>query len=95
MPSVTLESFKRDARAEGFDEIVERTWAPSTVIDTHTHPFAVRALVIEGEMWLVVGDSERHLVPGDEFALERDQAHAERYGPQGATYWAARRHAAG
>ena len=95
MSQPTLETFKRNAQAEGFDEIVERTWAPSTTIETHTHPFAVRALVTEGEMWLVVGDGERHLVPGDQFALQRDEPHAERYGPQGATYWAARRYTAG
>jgi len=90
----TLETFKREARDAGFDEIVERTWAPSTVLETHTHPFAVRALVTDGEMWLIVGDDERHLLPGDHFALEREVAHAERYGPHGATYWAARRRGA-
>jgi quercetin dioxygenase-like cupin family protein len=95
MSQLTLETFKHDAHAEGFDEIVERTWGPSTVLEMHTHPFAVRALVTDGEMWLVVGEGERHLLPGDEFALQRDQPHAERYGPQGATYWAARRYSAG
>jgi len=94
MPQPTLEAFKRDARSQGFDEIVERKWAPSTVLDTHTHPFAVKALVTEGEMWLIVGSDERHLLPGDEFALDREAPHAERYGPQGATYWAARRYGA-
>ena len=93
MPQSTLEAFKRDAQAQGFDEVVERKWAPSTVLETHSHPFSVRALVTDGEMWLVVGDDERHLLPGDEFALERDVPHAERYGPRGATYWAARRYA--
>jgi hypothetical protein len=94
MPPPALESFKRDAQAQGFDEIVERKWKPSTVVETHTHPFSVRALVTEGEMWLTVGTDERHLVPGDEFSLEREVPHAERYGPQGATYWAARRRGA-
>ena len=88
----TLETFTRDAQAEGFDEVLERTWPPSAVLDSHTHPFAVKALVVEGEMWLTVGDDVRHLLPGDEFALEREVPHAERYG-RGATYWAARRHA--
>ena len=91
MPSPTLEAFKRDAKAQGFDEIVERRWAPCAVVETHTHPFSVRALVTEGEMWLTTGGEERQLVPGDEFALEREVPHAERYGPHGAIYWAARR----
>ena len=92
MPYPTLEMFKRDAQAQGFDEILERKWPPSTVLGTHTHPFAVKALVTEGEMWLIVGEDERHLLPGDEFALDREVPHGERYGPQGATYWAARRY---
>ena len=51
----------------------------------------MKALVVQGEMWLTVGNDVRHLLPGDTFALDRDQLHAERYGPEGATYWAARR----
>jgi hypothetical protein len=39
-----------------------------------------------------VGDDTRHLHPGDTFQLEREVPHAERYGNEGATYWAARRH---
>jgi hypothetical protein len=93
MPHPTLETFKRDAQAQGFDEILERKWPPSTVLETHTHPFAVKALVTEGEMWLIVGEDERHLLPRDEFALgPRSARTRERYGNQGATYWAARRH---
>lgn len=91
MSQRTLEAFQAEACAQGFDEIVERIWDPSTVVDSHTHPFAVRALVVRGEMWLTVGDDVRHLRPGDEFALERGVVHSERYGSEGATYWAARR----
>lgn len=87
----TFDEFATAARARGFDEVVERKWAPSLELDTHTHAFAVEALVVQGEMWLTVGDHVRHLQPGDEFALEREAPHAERYGPEGATYWAARR----
>src|SRR5215813_3211192 len=49
---VTYEAFEAEARAQGFDEIVERKWDPGTVVQSHTHPFAVRALVVRGEMWL-------------------------------------------
>jgi quercetin dioxygenase-like cupin family protein len=87
----SFEAFSTEAKAQGFDEVVERVWAPATVLATHTHPFSVRALVVAGEMWLTVGEDTRHLHPGDEFALDRDVPHAERYGEQGATYWAARR----
>jgi mannose-6-phosphate isomerase-like protein (cupin superfamily) len=86
-----FENFAAEHRAAGFDEVLERRWQPNTVIDTHTHPFAVQALVVQGEMWLTVGERTRHLRPGDRFELEANVPHAERYGAEGTTYWAARR----
>ena len=91
MTSTSLREFTAHALAEGFDEVLERHWAALTVLETHTHPFALKARVVEGEMWLSVGQETQHLLPGDEFALERDVPHAERYGTEGATYWVARR----
>jgi hypothetical protein len=91
MNQPTFQAFEADARAQGFDEVLERWWAPATVLESHTHPFALRALVVQGEMWLTVGHKVRHLRPGDEFALDREVPHMERYGAEGATYWVARR----
>ena len=90
MKQPTFETFATEAHVQGFDEVLERKWPPSTVLESHTHPFSVRALVVQGEMWLTVGDDVRHLLPGDAFALDRDVPHAESYGPEGATYWVAR-----
>ena len=87
----SFDAFASQARAQGFDEVLERQWAPDTVLDTHTHPFAVQALVVAGEMWLTVGADTQQLRAGDPFTLDREVPHAERYGPQGATYWVARR----
>ena len=42
-------------------------------------------------MWLTTGGETRHLKEGDEFALAQGVSHAERYGPEGATDWVARR----
>jgi len=86
-----FEQFASAARAAGFDEVLVRDWAPDTVIDTHTHNFAVLAIVTRGEMWLTAGGSTRHLRPGDRFALDARVPHAERYGAEGASYWVARR----
>ena len=87
----TFEEFEAEARAQGFDEVLERWWPPGTVLEFHTHPFALRARVVAGEMWLTVGEEVRHLRPGDAFALDREVPHAERYGAEGAAYWVARR----
>lgn len=83
--------FQNQALAQGFDEVLERSWAPDTVLPSHSHPFAVRALVVQGEMWLTVGERTQYLLPGDAFELAREEPHAERYGAAGATYWAARK----
>jgi quercetin dioxygenase-like cupin family protein len=91
MPDINFAEFETAALAQGFDQVLERRWAPDTVLDTHTHPFAVQALVVEGEMWLSVAGQTRHLRPGDRFELDRDVPHAERYGAAGAAYWVARR----
>jgi quercetin dioxygenase-like cupin family protein len=91
METTTFEAFETAAKAEGFDEVLTRTWPPSAIIDVHTHPFSLRAVVVEGEMWLTVDEEVRHLRPGDEFALDANVPHAERYGAEGATYWVARR----
>lgn len=88
-PTPTFEDFRRDALARGFDEVLERRWAPGTVLESHTHPFGVEALVVQGEMWL----DERHLLPGATFRLDAHVPHTERYGSEGATYWVARRNA--
>ncbi len=91
MHSFSLAAFEAAKRARGFDEVLVREWKPGTVLDTHTHAFAVEALVVGGEMWLMCGDETRHLLPGDSFALDRDVPHAERYGAAGAVVWVARR----
>ncbi len=88
----TFEEFSTQTRALGFDEVLVRQWAPLQEVAEHRHPFSAKALVIEGEMWLgIVGEPERHLRVGDGFELAARQAHTERYGPQGAIYWVARR----
>lgn len=91
MTPISREEFTAQALAAGFDEVLEREWPPLAVLETHTHPFTVKALVVRGEMWLSVGQETRHLLAGDAFALARDVPHAERYGADGATYWVARR----
>ena len=86
-----FESYQAAALAKGYDEVLERSWPADLQIDTHTHPFALKARVIRGEMWLTVGETTRHLQVGDEFTLAHAVPHAERYGPGGARYWVARR----
>jgi hypothetical protein len=94
MANTTFDHYRQQAFSEGFDEVLVRSWPADLQIDIHTHAFALKARVVEGEMWLTVDTKTRHLHPGDEFSLERDVPHAERYGHRGATYWVARRNPA-
>jgi hypothetical protein len=86
-----FDQFAAELRTLGYPEAVVRTWSPLEVVGTHRHPFAARALVVSGEMWLTARGETRHLLPGDEFELDADEPHAERYGDDGATYWVGRR----
>ena len=88
-----FEDFTTAARAAGFDEVLERRWAPDTELDVHTHNFDAQAVVTQGEMWLTCDGVTRHLTNGDTFTIGRQVPHFERYGSQGATYWVARRNA--
>ena len=91
-PETRFETFRDQMLGAGYDQVLERVWAPGTVLDTHTHPFEANALVVQGEMWLAdQGGAPRHLLPGDRFHLQPGVPHDERYGPEGATYWVARR----
>lgn len=93
MNHLNFDEFKQTSLAAGFDEVLARDWAPHTVLDTHTHPFAVQAVVTQGELWLTVDGQTQHLLPGSRFELARDVPHDERYGAEGATYWVARKNA--
>lgn len=92
MSTLTYAEFEAEARAQGYDEVLERIWPPGQIVGTHAHPFEVSALVVQGELWLSCDGDARHLKTGDRFELAMDSPHEERYGPEGATFWAARRH---
>jgi hypothetical protein len=91
MNATDFAQFQQECLAAGFDQPLERRWEPHTMVDTHSHPFAVLARVSKGEMWLTVEGQTAHLLPGSSFALERNAPHQERYGPEGASYWVGRK----
>jgi hypothetical protein len=89
----SFEAFQAEALAGGCDEALVREWRADTVVETHTHPFDAEAIVVQGEMWLTEGGRTWHLKRGGTFRLSAGTPHAERYGPEGATYWVGRRQA--
>jgi quercetin dioxygenase-like cupin family protein len=90
MTTLTFDAFKAQKLAEGYDEVLLREWAPNLVNEPHTHPFDTHAFVAQGEFWLTVNGQTTHYVAGSTFELARGIPHAERYGTEGAVFWAAR-----
>ena len=87
-----LAAFEAEARRDGYDEVLVREWAAGQVVGTHSHPFALRVKVVRGGLELTCRGAARPFSAGDRFELDHDEPHAEHYGPQGATFWVARRH---
>jgi quercetin dioxygenase-like cupin family protein len=87
----TFEHFTADATARGYDQTLVREWEPNQVMAEHVHPFDTSAVVVRGEFWLTCEGQTRHLKVGDAFQVARDIPHDEKYGPEGATFWAARK----
>jgi quercetin dioxygenase-like cupin family protein len=90
--NMDLETFKTQLQQAGYSEVVEKSYAPDTSIDVHTHPFAARALITSGEMSITCGDEARTYRVGEIFELDANRPHAEHYGPAGASYLVGRRH---
>ena len=86
-----FEAFKDEKLKEGYDEVLVRTWDPNVRNDMHSHPFDTDVVVAKGEVWLTIGGQVRHLKVGDALAVARGELHSERYGPEGAVFWVARR----
>ena len=90
--SVDTTQFTRELGELGFAEVLTRSWPANQFVDTHTHPFEVRALVLDGELVLTCGSESRSLRVGDVFTLDAQIPHTEQYGPNGATYLVGRKY---
>lgn len=78
-------------RQDGFPEPVEVQQAPNGQLGIHEHPFEVKALVVEGDITIVIDGLGRIYKAGEIFHLELKQPHAESYGSEGVKYLASRK----
>jgi quercetin dioxygenase-like cupin family protein len=78
-------------RRDGFPEPVEVQQAPNGRLDIHEHPFEVKALVVEGDITIVIDGLSKNCKTGEIFHLALKQPHAESYGSEGVKYLASRK----
>ena len=89
---MNTDAFRVALAADGYEDITTKTMDADLFIDTHTHPFDVRALVLAGSLTLNCDGKERTYQTGDTVELARDIPHTEQYGPKGYTFLLGRRH---
>jgi quercetin dioxygenase-like cupin family protein len=76
---------------EGFQTTVLVEREAGDFADGHAHAFEAKALILEGEITLRIGDNETRYQTGDVFHLEPNEAHTERCGPEGVCYLVGRK----
>ncbi len=88
---MTEQEFRSQLAAEGITTVVMVEREANGSLDTHSHPFEARALILDGEITIVAEGSTRHCTAGDMFQLAANVPHTEQYGPQGVKYLAGRK----
>ncbi|OWS70949.1 cupin domain-containing protein [Polynucleobacter campilacus] len=77
---------------EGYPDPVEVRQTPNGSLGEHTHPFTVKALVIDGSIDITIQGNRKTYSIGDVFQLEFEEPHSESYGATGVIYLASRNH---
>lgn len=88
---MTEQEFISALTAEGFQNIVTVEREPDGFLDTHTHPFEAKALIVSGEIHIKAQDRDQTYKTGQIFHLNAEVPHAERYGPAGVKYMVGRK----
>ncbi len=86
------QEFASQLAVEGYDEVLTKTMPAGPEVPAHTHPFAVKALVIDGTITLGVAGQRTDYKAGDVFTMAPGCEHTEWYGEAGVTYVVGRRH---
>ena len=77
------QTFEAELKRDGYD-IQTNTTVGEKVNPEHSHPFDVRAMVIQGALTLTTGGATRTYKPGETFTMPKGCLHSESYGPEGA-----------
>jgi quercetin dioxygenase-like cupin family protein len=85
------DSFNRSLAAEGFPPGVLVVREANGFVDLHAHPYEAKALVLGGELRIVVDGITCTYGAGQVFHLAPNLPHREYYGPQGVEFLVGRK----
>jgi quercetin dioxygenase-like cupin family protein len=83
--------FETALKRAGYLDVETKQLMPGVVTQPHSHPFDVRALVLDGEITLVSKGESRTYRAGEIFEMAAGCEHSERHGPEGIKYLVGRR----
>ena len=77
------QTFEAELKRDGYD-MMTNTTPGAKVNPEHSHPFDVRAMVIQGALTLTTGGTARTYKAGETFSMPKGCLHYESYGAEGA-----------
>ncbi|MCW5736224.1 MAG: cupin domain-containing protein [Enhydrobacter sp.] len=84
------QAFKAELERDGY-AVMTNTTPGAKVNPEHSHPFDVKAVVVEGALTLNCDGQSRTYKPGEIFTMPRGCLHSESYGAEGAVVLAGRK----
>ena len=84
-------TFEAELKRDGY-EVMVNTTPGAKVNPEHSHPFDVRAMVVQGAMTLTRDGHARTYNAGETFSMPKGCLHFESYGPEGAVVLLGRKH---
>ena len=75
--------FEAELKSEGY-EVMTNTTPGEKVNPEHSHPYDVKAMVVQGALTLTSEGKVRTYKAGESFTMTKGCLHSESYGPEGA-----------
>ena len=76
-------AFEAELKSEGYD-VMTNTTPGVKVNPEHSHPYDVKAMVVQGALTLTSEGKVRTYKAGESFTMTKGCLHSESYGPEGA-----------
>jgi quercetin dioxygenase-like cupin family protein len=84
--------FESELKRDGYDEILTGTTEGPRHNAEHSHPYDVKAMVLDGAITLAWEGRTQTFRAGDIFTMARGCPHTETFGPEGAVTLVGRKH---